>query len=144
VATVGRSGRATVAPFWFAYHDDRLFITTVENPTVVNVLRDPRVSVLVDFGVGYADLRGVIVHGRATVYEPQTAPQWVQDGAAAVATKYAMFDDERLTVGSQLGKNVRPTRYLVVQPQRARWFVLGGYVQGTFDWGDSVRAADRS
>jgi hypothetical protein len=134
LATVTPSGRATVAPYWFFFDGDRIFIDTVENPTVGHVRRDPRVSLLVDFGTGYSDLRGAIVHGSASAYRPAEAPDWVRRGIAGYAAKYAVHDDERTGAGDAHRTRRLPGACLVVAPERARWFTVGGYFQGVVDW----------
>lgn len=131
LATVTPSGRATAAPYWFVFHEERIFIAAVENATVANIRREPRVSLLVDLGVAYADLRGATVHGTATAHVPAEAPPDVRAGIAAYERKYAVHEDARLTLGDAHRTRTLPPAYVVIEPLRARWFTVGGFIQGS-------------
>jgi rhamnose utilization protein RhaD (predicted bifunctional aldolase and dehydrogenase) len=144
LATITPSGRATVAPFWFAFHEDRLFLVADDNATVANIRRDPRVSLLVDFGTSYADLHGAIVQGHAEAHAPDTAPPWVRDGIAAYSHKYASLEDERLSLQSLDHRRPRERWYVAITPRRARWFSVGGFFQGSLDWTSESEAAASS
>lgn len=144
LATVTSTGRATVAPYWFFFDGDRIFIDTVENLTVGHVRREPRVSLLVDFGTAYSDLRGAIVHGSATAYRPADAPDWVRRGIAGYAAKYAIHADERMGAGDAHSTRPLPGAHLVVVPGRARWFTVAGYFQGVVDWPAFTASVDQA
>ena len=134
LATVTPSGRATAAPYWFAFDRGLIFIDAAENATVANIRRESRVSLLVDFGVAYADLRGATVHGEAAVYAPSLAPRHVREGIAAYGRKYAGYDDSRTSVGDAHRTRTLPGVYVVITPKRARWFTVGGFIQGVVEW----------
>lgn len=62
-ATTGKDGSPHVTPLWMIYENGRFVMTTrVENVKVRNLVRDPRVAVLVDDGTQY-----VMVKGRARI-----------------------------------------------------------------------------
>jgi hypothetical protein len=64
VATVGRDGRPHVAPLWFVWDGTSLWLSSVvRSQRWTDVMRDPRVAVVVDAGVEYAELRGVELSG---------------------------------------------------------------------------------
>lgn len=64
VATVGRDGRPHVAPLWFVWDGKSLWLSSVvRSQRWTDVMRDPRVAVVVDAGVEYAELRGVELSG---------------------------------------------------------------------------------
>lgn len=66
VATVGKDGAPHVSPLWFAWHDGALWLFSItRSKRWADLARDPRVSVVVDTGEDYADLRGVELSGRA-------------------------------------------------------------------------------
>jgi hypothetical protein len=65
VATVGTDG-PHVTPLWFVWDGQAVWLTSiVRSQRWTDVQRDPRVTVLVDAGQGYAELRGVEIRGRA-------------------------------------------------------------------------------
>jgi PPOX class probable F420-dependent enzyme len=68
VATVGADGAPHNAPLWFAWDGTSLWLhSVVRSQRWADVQRDPRVSVVVDAGGGYGELRGVELLGRVEV-----------------------------------------------------------------------------
>jgi PPOX class probable F420-dependent enzyme len=66
VASIGRSGMPHLAPMWFAVLDgDIVFCTDRKSQKIVNLRREPRMSVLVESGESYGKLRGVFMEGVA-------------------------------------------------------------------------------
>jgi PPOX class probable F420-dependent enzyme len=64
VATVGADGGPHNSPLWFVWDGEALWLNTlVKSQRWTNFRRDPRVSVLVDGGDGYFELRGVELLG---------------------------------------------------------------------------------
>src|SRR3984957_12728279 len=60
VATAGRDGRPHVAPLWFVWDGKSLWLSSlVRSRRWTDLMRDPRVAVIVDAGVEYNELRGV-------------------------------------------------------------------------------------
>ncbi len=65
LATVQADGAPLAAPMWFLYTPDALImISEAETQKVRNLRRDPRVCVVADSGTR-ADVRGVMLRGRA-------------------------------------------------------------------------------
>ena len=70
VATLDRDGAPHLTTVWFARQDGAwLFETYGKSQKVVNMRRDPRVSVLAEQGTEYSELRGVSVQGRAEIVD---------------------------------------------------------------------------
>ncbi len=68
VATIGSDGQPHLVAMWFAIIDgDIWFETKSKSQKAVNLGRDPRVSVLVEDGTVYEQLRGVAIEGVAEV-----------------------------------------------------------------------------
>lgn len=66
LATLDRDGAPHVVPLWFVWLDGSMFMnSTVGNATVRNLERDARATATVDDGEAYAELRGVVLQGRA-------------------------------------------------------------------------------
>jgi PPOX class probable F420-dependent enzyme len=68
VGTTGADGTPHVSALWFVWDGTALWLNSVvRSQRWVNVQRQPRVSVLVDAGHDYFELRGVELLGRAEV-----------------------------------------------------------------------------
>jgi hypothetical protein len=66
VATMGSSGFPHVTPLWFAWDGTSLWLTSVVNSQRwTDLQRDRRVSVVVDAGQEFMELRGVELRGAA-------------------------------------------------------------------------------
>ena len=64
VATAGSDGRPHVAPLWFVWDGQSLWLSSlVRSQRWTDLARDPRVAVIVDAGVEYSELRGVELSG---------------------------------------------------------------------------------
>ena len=74
VATYGPNGAIHLVAMWYAYLDGEIWIETkTKSQKVVNLRRDDRMSVLVEAGHTYDQLRGVALEGRGEVVEdPET------------------------------------------------------------------------
>lgn len=67
VATVGPQGPHNT-PLWYAWHDGALWLTSLSrSQRWTDMMRDPRVAVVVDAGHDYGELRGVELRGRVEV-----------------------------------------------------------------------------
>jgi hypothetical protein len=65
VATTGAQGPHLTA-LWFVWDGEALWLTSiVKSQRWSDLEQDPRVSVLVDAGTGFGELRGVEIRGRA-------------------------------------------------------------------------------
>jgi Pyridoxamine 5'-phosphate oxidase len=76
VATAGRDGRPHVAPLWFVWDGKSLWLSSVvRSQRWTDLMRDPRVAVVVDAGVEYTGLRGVEFSGAVVAVgeAPRTA-----------------------------------------------------------------------
>jgi hypothetical protein len=68
VGTAGTDGAPHVSALWFVWDGEALWLNSVvKSQRWTNVMREPRVSVLVDGGHDFADLHGVEIIGRAEV-----------------------------------------------------------------------------
>lgn len=71
IVSNGRDGYPHPMPMWFAVEDDcTVRMTTFrKSQKVRNVERDPRVSLLVEAGLEYAELRGVVLYGKCEIVD---------------------------------------------------------------------------
>jgi len=64
VATSGKDGRPHVVPLWFVWDGSSLWLSSVvRSQRWTDLMRDPRVAVVVDAGVAYTELRGLELSG---------------------------------------------------------------------------------
>lgn len=92
VATVGRDGSPHLAPMWFVMDDGRVvFRSFTKSQKIVNLRRNPRLTVLVETGHAYAELRGVMIMGNATLVDD---PDYVLHIYGELAARYPMLGDE--------------------------------------------------
>ncbi len=74
VASLNADGTPHLVTMWYLRDgDDLCFWTYSKSQKVVNVRRDPRITLLVATGEAYEELRGVSINGTATVEEDRDA-----------------------------------------------------------------------
>jgi PPOX class probable F420-dependent enzyme len=70
VATFGPDGNIHLVAMWYGFlGDNPAFETYTKSQKVLNVRRDPRITVIVEDGDVYEELRGVEIVGHAIVHE---------------------------------------------------------------------------
>jgi PPOX class probable F420-dependent enzyme len=70
VGTLGAQGRIHLVGMWYAWFDGHVWLETKpKSQKVVNLRRDPRMSVLVEAGHTYDRLRGVALEGDGVVID---------------------------------------------------------------------------
>ncbi|MEZ5175015.1 MAG: PPOX class F420-dependent oxidoreductase [Acidimicrobiia bacterium] len=125
LATLGKDGAPHLAPMWYAVDDGRIvFRSFTKSQKIVNLARDPRLSVLVEEGDAYSELRGVMIRGTASLV---TDPDYVLALYGRLSARYPMVgsepvslsDDElRETFGGHATKNTA----VIVEPHTvASW-----------------------
>ena len=81
VASIGADGRPHLVPMWFAEDDDGLlaFTTYEKSQKIINLERDPRITVLAETGTAYKEVRGLSIDGTAEVVrDPQVTARVLQ------------------------------------------------------------------
>ena len=69
VATIGQDGMPHLSTLWFArYEGDIVFETYTKSQKIRNLERDPRITVLLEDGIVYDKLRGVMMQGTAELH----------------------------------------------------------------------------
>jgi PPOX class probable F420-dependent enzyme len=70
VASINADGTPHLVAMWYARHEGQIaFWTYAKSQKVVNVRRDPRLTVMVETGTKYEELKGVTIYGRARIIE---------------------------------------------------------------------------
>jgi PPOX class probable F420-dependent enzyme len=86
VATLGRDGHPHLTTLWYVIHADRIaFRSFSRSQRIVNLRRDPRITVLVEDGDSYATLRGVMIKGSARLIDDRST---VLEMYGRVAARY--------------------------------------------------------
>lgn len=119
LVTIGRDGYPHAVPMWFLVENDGSVCMTTygRSQKVVNIRRNPRVALLVESGVRYDELKGILVRGQAEVLEDETLCVRVLTG---IHTKHtgALADGIEEVMRAQASKRV----VLKVIPERvASW-----------------------
>lgn len=91
VATIGKGGAPHLAPMWFVMDRDAIvFRSFTRSQKIVNLVRDPRLTVLAEDGDAYAELRGVMITGEARLIDD---PAYVLAIYGRLAAKYTIIGD---------------------------------------------------
>jgi len=71
INSIGPDGFPHPMPMWFSFDDALVTSMTTfrKSQKILNLRRDPRVSLLVESGLEYQELRGVVIYGRAELSE---------------------------------------------------------------------------
>ena len=71
INSIGRDGVPHPVPMWYAVEDDGAIVmsTYTKSQKIRNLRRDPRVSLLLEDGTAYAELRGILMYGVAELVE---------------------------------------------------------------------------
>ena len=66
VATIGKDGTPHLAPMWYTLRAGLIvFRSFTKSQKIVNLARDPRLTVLAERGTTYGELQGVMIKGEA-------------------------------------------------------------------------------
>ncbi|WP_232680195.1 pyridoxamine 5'-phosphate oxidase family protein [Nocardioides sp. R-C-SC26] len=103
-ASTGPSGQIHLVAMWYAWHDGHIWLETKgKSQKVQNLRRDPRMSVLVEAGHTYDELRGVSLEGTAAIVED---PDVVWDVCVRIFERYnAPYTEELRPIVEIMAKN---------------------------------------
>ena len=91
IATMGPDGNIHLVAMWYGFlNGNPAFETFAKSQKVKNLRRDPRITVLVEDGDAYEELRGVEIVGRAVVHDDQGP---LMEVAENVVERYIPIDD---------------------------------------------------
>lgn len=95
VTTLGKDGHPHTAPMWYFMEDGKIvFRSFTKSQKIVNLQRDPRITVLVERGIAYAELQGVMMRGTATLIDGADDPAYVLESYRRLAARYPMVGPE--------------------------------------------------
>jgi PPOX class probable F420-dependent enzyme len=70
VASIGPEGYPHLVAMWYALIDGKVHFTTyAKSQKVINLRRDPKITVMIESGEQYGELRGVVIEGQADIIE---------------------------------------------------------------------------
>ena len=70
VASIGPGGYPHLVAMWYVIIDGKIHFTTFgKSQKVLNLRRDPKISVMLEAGKGYAELKGLVIEGTGTILE---------------------------------------------------------------------------
>jgi PPOX class probable F420-dependent enzyme len=119
VATIGKDGAPHLAPMWYVMVEGKVvFRSFTKSQKIVNLNRDPRLSVLVETGDTYTELKGAMIKGSATLV---TDPDYVLSIYGKLAARYPMFGDEPIeldaaTLDQAFGRFAAKNTAVIVEP----------------------------
>jgi PPOX class probable F420-dependent enzyme len=119
LSSVGSDGVPHPMPMWFTTDDDLTVSMATFRGTqkIVNLRRDPRVSLLVEAGREYSELRGVVIYGTAELSEDADAI--IATLVAASQKETTVTDAETRAAMNEGMKKSAPKRILIrVKPDR--------------------------
>ena len=70
VASIGPGGYPHLVAMWYVIIDGKIHFTTFgKSQKVLNLRRDPKISVMLEAGKGYAELKGLVIEGTGIILE---------------------------------------------------------------------------
>jgi PPOX class probable F420-dependent enzyme len=98
VASINPDGTPHLVTMWYAVLDgEPAFWTYAKSQKIVNLRRDPRLTVLVATGERYEELRGVSIAGRAELVDDRHAVQ--RYGETVYQRYWGPIDDDAVREG---------------------------------------------
>lgn len=114
LATINRDGTPHLVTMFYAMRDGHIaFWTYRQSQKALNLARDPRITCLVEDGIGYFELRGVQVSG---VVEVLSEPAEVASVGGLIAARLAGVPAS--TVDEYVAHAARKRLAYVVRPSR--------------------------
>jgi PPOX class probable F420-dependent enzyme len=114
VATINKDGTPHLVPLWFAIVDGDIVLETfTKSQKVVNLVRDPRLTVLLETGAVYEELKGLSIYAKAELV--QDVDRVHQLHMAVLKRNTELTDD----VIDQVSKGMAHKKTaIIVKPQR--------------------------
>jgi len=119
LSSIGPDGVPHPMPMWFVTDDDLAVSMATFRGTqkIVNLQRDPRVSLLVESGREYSELKGVVIYGTAELSEDTdaiiatlVAASQKEATATHAETRVAMNEGMRKSASKRILIRVKPNR----------------------------------
>jgi len=124
VTTLGKDGHPHTAPMWYVMEEGKIvFRSFTKSQKVVNLRRDPRITVLVERGIAYAELQAVMIKGTAHLIDGTDDPDFLLGLYGRLAARYPMVGPDPVTMGPEaleqaFGRFAPKNTAVVVEPER--------------------------
>ena len=124
VTTLGSDGHPHAAPMWYFVEDGRIvFRSFTKSQKIVNLSRDPRITVRVERGVAYSELQAVMIRGKARLIDGADDPEYVLAAYGRLAAMYPMLGPEPIQLDADaleaaFGRFAPKNTAVVVIPQK--------------------------
>ena len=124
VTTLGKDGQPHTAPMWYFIEDGKIvFRSFTKSQKIVNLARDPRITVLVERGIAYSELQAVMIKGTARLIDGQDDPQRALAAYGILSAKYAMVGPEPVEMDPEaleaaFGRFAAKNTVVIVEPER--------------------------
>ncbi len=121
VATLGAKGWPHVAPMWYVMDGENVvFRSFTKSQKIVNLTRNPKLTVLVETGDEYSQLRGVMIKGTARLVADR---DYVLSIYGELAAKYPMINDTKMEMDqaareAAFGRFAAKNTAVVVEPSK--------------------------
>ncbi len=121
LSSIGPDGVPHPMPMWFVADDDFAVSMATFRGTqkIANLRRDPRVSLLVEAGREYSELKGVVIYGTAELSEDTDAiiatllaASQKETAKAAAGTRAAMSEGMKKSASKRILIRVKPDRII--------------------------------
>lgn len=119
VASIGKGGYPHIAPMWFVVDEGHVvFRSFTKSQKIVNLARNPKVTVLLETGEAYAELKGLMIRGDARLVDDR---DYVLGIYGRLAAKYAMVGDAPIDLDpdaleAAFGRFAEKNTAVVVEP----------------------------
>jgi PPOX class probable F420-dependent enzyme len=121
VTTIGKDGWPHVAPMWYFMEDGRVaFRSFTKSQKIVNLERNPKITVLLETGETYEELRGIMIKGTARLI---TDPGDVLAMYGELSKRYAFVGSEPVplegdALEAAFGRFASKNTGVIVEPEK--------------------------
>lgn len=106
LATIGADGFPHLVAMWYCVIDGKIWFSTYEkSQKVLNLERDPRLSVMIELGKEYGELRGLVMKGDAELVthsheqRARVEPRFIEAMSVRYGTPTRELSPKRVLVG---------------------------------------------
>lgn len=124
VTTLGRTGHPHVAPMWYFVEDGKIvFRSFTKSQKILNLQRDPRLTVLVERGLAYAELQGAMIQGTARLVDGADDPAYLLEAYRRLAARYPMVGPDPIDLDPEaleaaFGRFAPKNTAVIVEPRK--------------------------
>jgi PPOX class probable F420-dependent enzyme len=124
VTTLDKKGQPHIAPMWYFLDEGKIvFRSFTKSQKIVNLRRDPRITVLVETGIAYSELQAVMIQGTARLVDGADDPGYLLESYRRLAAKYPMIgpdpiDLDATALEAAFGRFAPKNTAVIVEPLR--------------------------